>query len=181
MAFTVHDILYAKRKGLKHSSEEIKSLVNGYVAGDVADYQVSAWLMAACINGLDSDETSALTQAMVDSGETIDLSSLGGTTVDKHSTGGVGDKITLPLVLAYRRGTDTERAFWRGAIEQGESDDAQLEHAIDLLKKHHAIEDTVERARHFGSVSRDALAPLPESPHKDALLEVVDFCIERAY
>ncbi|HOK55125.1 MAG TPA: thymidine phosphorylase [Armatimonadota bacterium] len=98
MAFTVHDILYAKRKGLKHSSEEIKSLVNGYVAGDVADYQVSAWLMAACINGLDSDETSALTQGMVDSGETIDLSSLGGTTVDKHSTGGIGDKTTLVLV-----------------------------------------------------------------------------------
>ena len=90
-------------------------------------------------------------------------------------------KITLPLVLAYRRGTDTERAFWRGAIEQGESDDAQLEHAIDLLKKHHAIEDTVERARHYGAMAKDALALFPASEMRDALDEVVDFCISRAY
>jgi len=90
-------------------------------------------------------------------------------------------KITLPLVLAYRRGTDTERAFWRGAIEQGESDDAQLERAIELLKKHHAIEDTVERARHYGAMAKDALALFPASEMRDALDEVVDFCISRAY
>ncbi|HRE21038.1 MAG TPA: polyprenyl synthetase family protein [Rhabdaerophilum sp.] len=90
-------------------------------------------------------------------------------------------KITLPLVLAYRRGTDKERAFWRGAIEQGESDDAQLERAIDLLKKHHAIEDTVERARHYGAMAKDALALFPASEMRDALDEVVDFCISRAY
>ena len=90
-------------------------------------------------------------------------------------------KITLPLVLAYRRGTDTERAFWRGTIEQGESDDAQLERAIELLKKHHAIEDTVERARHYGAMAKDALALFPASEMRDALDEVVDFCISRAY
>lgn len=90
-------------------------------------------------------------------------------------------KITLPLVLAYRRGTDTERTFWRRAIEQGESDDAQLERAIELLKKHHAIEDTVERARHYGAMAKDALALFPASEMRDALDEVVDFCISRAY
>ena len=90
-------------------------------------------------------------------------------------------KITLPVVLAYRRGSESERAFWQRALERGEIGEGDLEKAIGLLRSHHAIEDTVERARHFGSVSRDALAPLPESPHKDALLEVVDFCIERAY
>ncbi|MCX5512334.1 polyprenyl synthetase [Kaistia algarum] len=90
-------------------------------------------------------------------------------------------KITLPVVLAYRRGSEAERGFWQRALERGEIAEGDLEKAIDLLRAHDAIDDTVERARHFGSVSRDALAPLPDSPHKAALLEVVDFCIERAY
>jgi len=90
-------------------------------------------------------------------------------------------KITLPVVLAYRRGSDAEREFWQRALERGEIAEGDLERSIALLRSHHAIEDTVERARHFGSVARDALAPLPDTAHKAALLEVVDFCIERAY
>ena len=90
-------------------------------------------------------------------------------------------KITLPVVLAYRRGSETERSFWQRALERGEIADGDLDRAIALLRSHRAIDDTVERARHFGSVARDALAPLPDSPHKAALLDVVDFCIERAY
>lgn len=90
-------------------------------------------------------------------------------------------KITLPLVLAFRRGTDEERSFWRESIEQGMSDDARLDRAIGLLTRHRALEDTVERARHYGDVAKDALALFPASPMRAALGEVVDFCISRAY
>lgn len=90
-------------------------------------------------------------------------------------------KITLPVVLAYRRGSDQERSFWQRVLERAEIVDGDLEKAIGYLRLHHAIDDTVERARHFGSVARDALAPFPDTAHKSALLDVVDFCIERAY
>lgn len=88
-------------------------------------------------------------------------------------------KITLPVILSYRRGTDDERVFWKQAIEDGASDDASLEKAIGLMTKHGAIADTVQRARHFGEIARDALAPLKATPQKEALIEVIDFCISR--
>jgi octaprenyl-diphosphate synthase len=88
-------------------------------------------------------------------------------------------KITLPVVLAYRRGSDRDRAFWERVLEEGAIADGDLNHAIELMRRHRAIDDTVERARHFGSVARDALAPFPDSAHKSALLEAVDFCIDR--
>jgi octaprenyl-diphosphate synthase len=90
-------------------------------------------------------------------------------------------KITLPVVLCYRRGSDRDRSFWRRVLEKGEINEGDLSHAIELMRRHRAIDDTVERARHFGAVARDALAPFPESAHKMALLEAVDFCIARAY
>ncbi|MBZ9934841.1 polyprenyl synthetase family protein [Mesorhizobium sp. BR1-1-16] len=90
-------------------------------------------------------------------------------------------KITLPVVLAYRRGSDQERDFWRRVLEKAEIGDGDLEKAIGLIRSHRAIEDTVERARHYGAVARDALAPFPDSAHRNALIEVVDFCIERAH
>jgi octaprenyl-diphosphate synthase len=90
-------------------------------------------------------------------------------------------KITLPVVLCYRRGSDKDRSFWRRVLEKGEIHEGDLSHAIELMRRHRAIDDTVERARHFGAVARDALAPFPESAHKMALLEAVDFCIARAY
>lgn len=90
-------------------------------------------------------------------------------------------KITLPIVLAFRRGTDEERAFWKSSLESGSIDEAALDRAIELLKKHRALEDTVERARHYGAMARDALALFPPSPMREALSEVVDFCIARAH
>jgi octaprenyl-diphosphate synthase len=90
-------------------------------------------------------------------------------------------KITLPVVLSYRRGTDADRAFWRRVLVDGTIKDGDLEHATGLMRSHRAIEDTIERARHFGAVARDALAPLRESEQKAAMIEAVDFCIERAY
>ena len=88
-------------------------------------------------------------------------------------------KVTLPVILSYRRGSGDEREFWRAAIERNEAGDAELEKALDLMARHGAIGDTVSRARHFGGIARDALAPLPASSHKAALLEVIDFCIDR--
>ncbi|MBO6718962.1 MAG: polyprenyl synthetase family protein [Rhizobiaceae bacterium] len=88
-------------------------------------------------------------------------------------------KVTLPVILSYRRGSGEERAFWRRAIEQNESGDTELEHALGLMAKHGAIGDTVARARHFGGIARDALAPLRNSPHKTALLDVIEFCVNR--
>ncbi len=104
------------------------------------------------------------------------------TELGKH----VGDdfregKITLPVVLAYRRGSDADRRFWGRVMVDGVIEDSDLETAIHLMRQNRAIEDTVERARHFGAVARDALAPFPESDWRSALLEAVDFCISRAY
>jgi octaprenyl-diphosphate synthase len=90
-------------------------------------------------------------------------------------------KITLPVVLAFRRGSDEERGFWKSALEQGQNDDTQLSRAVELLRKHRALEDTVERARHYGEVAKDALALFPASPMREALGDVVDFCINRAH
>jgi len=90
-------------------------------------------------------------------------------------------KITLPVVLAYRRGDETERTFWTRTLQNGNVEEADLEHAIELMSRHRAIEDTIERARHYGAISRDALAIFPDSPHKAALLDVVAFCINRLH
>src|SRR6202030_2753518 len=78
-------------------------------------------------------------------------------------------KITLPVVLSFRRGSEAERTFWRRALEDGDASEADLEHAIGLMTKHRALEDTVQRARHYGSIAEDALALFPASPMKEAL------------
>ena len=88
-------------------------------------------------------------------------------------------KITLPVVLAYRRGSDEERNFWRSAIEDGQCDEAALETARGLIARSNALNDTIARAEHYGAMARDALAPMADTPAKDAMLEVIDFCISR--
>jgi len=88
-------------------------------------------------------------------------------------------KITLPVILAYGRGSEDDRAFWRAKLELGEALDGDVEKAIDLVRKSGAITDTVDRARHFGAVARDALAPFADSEIKNALVEAVDFCVGR--
>jgi octaprenyl-diphosphate synthase len=90
-------------------------------------------------------------------------------------------KITLPVILAFRRGNEEERRFWRGALEGGKSTEADLERAISALARHRALEDTVERARHYGAIAKDALALFPEGESKGALIDVVDFCVARAH
>ena len=102
---------------------------------------------------------------------------LGKTVGDDFADG----KITLPLILAFRRGDSEERGFWRRAVEDMDQRQGDLEHAIGLMKGHGALRDTVARARHYGDMARDALGIFPESPGKEALIDVIDFSIERAY
>ena len=90
-------------------------------------------------------------------------------------------KITLPVVLSFRRGDAGERAFWNRTLAEGKVEDGDLDTAISLIAKHNAIEDTVGRARHYGAIATDALALVPPSEIKTALEEAVEFCIGRAY
>jgi len=90
-------------------------------------------------------------------------------------------KITLPVVLAFRRGDEEERTFWRQTLTQGVQNEGDLDTAVAIMTKHKAIEDTVTRARHYGEMARDALGIFPESERRDALSGLVDFCIDRAY
>ena len=99
----MYDIILKKRANLPLTDEEIRFVIDGYVNGDIPDYQVSALLMTIVFNGMSARELGTLTLAMAQSGHMVDLSSINGITVDKHSTGGVGDKTTLiiaPLVAA---------------------------------------------------------------------------------
>jgi len=100
---TLVELIAAKRDGGRLDAQEIVRLVEGLASGELAEYQMAAWLMAVFFRGLDDGETVALTQAMLQSGRTLDLSEVPGIKVDKHSTGGVGDKVSIaltPLVAA---------------------------------------------------------------------------------
>ncbi|ASG22105.1 MULTISPECIES: polyprenyl synthetase family protein [Nitrospirillum] len=90
-------------------------------------------------------------------------------------------KITLPVVLAFRRGDDEERAFWRRTLEDIDQRDGDLEHALALMQRHNTLRDSVERARHYGAMARDALGLFPASPIKRALLDVIDFVVDRDF
>ena len=90
-------------------------------------------------------------------------------------------KVTLPVLLAWRRGSSEEREFWARTLEHQDFQDGDLDHALSLMKRHNTLTDSVERARHYAMIAKDALGVFPDSDVKSALLELVDFCVERAY
>ncbi len=145
------DLIIKKRSGLELSKEEYQTIIDGFLSGKIPDYQVSAFLMAVYFNGMTTDETAHLTDVMMRSGDLIDLSEIKKIKVDKHSTGGVGDKTTLfltPLVAAA--GVPVSKMSGRGLGHtggtldkmesiKGLSVDMTKEVFIDNLKKHDIV------------------------------------------
>jgi pyrimidine-nucleoside phosphorylase len=141
------DLIVKKRQGQALSEEEISFLIDGYVAGNIPDYQMSSLAMAVFFNGMSAEETGYLTRAMIDSGTTIDLSAIQAPLVDKHSTGGVGDKVSLVLApLAAACGCTVPMMSGRalghtgGTLDKLESipgyrTDLSVEKFIDLLRR----------------------------------------------
>ncbi|HAC47151.1 MAG TPA: thymidine phosphorylase [Chloroflexi bacterium] len=152
------EIIGRKRDGREHSPEEIEFLLSGYLKGDIADYQMAAWLMAVCIRGMTRAETLALTQAMVRSGEVLDLSGIPGTKVDKHSTGGVGDKVTLigpPLAAAC--GVKVPKLSGRALAHTGGT--------LDKLESVPGLTVDLDPDRFIRQVREVGIAVAAQSPH----------------
>ena len=143
------DIIQKKRDGLELSSQEIEWLIDGYVAGTVPDYQMSAFAMAVYFKGMTTREISDLTMAMVGTGQQFDLSAISGIKVDKHSTGGVGDKVTLilaPLVASF--GVPVAKMSGRGLGHTGGTID-KLE-SVKGYQVERSQEDFIKQVQEIG-------------------------------
>jgi pyrimidine-nucleoside phosphorylase len=154
----VLEVIGRKRDGGEHTAEEIEFLLSGYLRGEIPDYQMAAWLMAVCIRGMTRAETLALTQAMVASGEVLDLSGIEGVKVDKHSTGGVGDKVTLIAApLAAACGVKVPKLSGRGLAHTGGT--------LDKLESVPGLTVDLEPERFIRQVREIGIAVAAQSPH----------------
>ena len=147
----MYDLITKKKHGEKLSGDEIRFIVNGFTKGEIPDYQMSSFLMAVCLKGMDIEETTQLTLAMRDSGEILDLSAIDGIKVDKHSTGGVGDKTSLvvgPMVAAL--GIPVAKMSGRGLGHTGGT--------IDKLESFPGFSTSVETDKFFELVNKNKFA-----------------------
>ena len=145
----VVDVIEAKKLGKEHSKEEIEFLIDSLMNGTATDYQLAAWLMAVYFKGMTDLETSFLTEAMIKSGEIVDLKELADSVVDKHSTGGVGDKVTITLIpLLAACGVPVAKLSGRGLGHTGGTID-KLE-SIPGFNTNLAVEDLVSQVKRIG-------------------------------
>lgn len=173
------------------TSNDTETTEDSYL--DVVSAKTAALFAAACrVGGVVADAEKSRTDALESYGRNLGIafqlvddaldyasrdSVLGKTVGDDFREG----KITLPVILAFRRGTDEERTFWRRCLEDLEQTDDDLSHALQLMEKYKTIETTLERARHYAERANDALAIFPESDLRDALMAAATFSVDRAY
>jgi pyrimidine-nucleoside phosphorylase len=177
---TAYEIIAKKRDGLELTDEEINFLVIGYSNGKIPDYQISAWLMAILLQGLNNKETHAFTKAILDSGEAVDLSSIKNIKIDKHSTGGVGDKVSIILApIVSAAGITLPMISGRGLGHTGGTldklqsipgfkTDYSIPAFIDKIRKHGTClmgqTDTITPADKKLYSLRDVTATIPSIP-----------------
>ena len=152
----MYDLIMKKRNGEALNHEEIQYLIEEYVAGNIPDYQMSAFLMAVYFQGMTEEETLAMTLAVAHSGDMVDLSGIEGIKVDKHSTGGVGDKTTLiiaPIVAAC--GAKVAKMSGRGLGHTGGT--------VDKLESIPGLRTTLTREEFFEVVNQTGVSVIGQS------------------
>lgn len=154
----MYDVILKKREGQKLTEEEIIFFIEGYTEGRIPDYQASALLMAIFFKGMDKEETYQLTKAMKNSGDVVDLSSIKGIKVDKHSTGGVGDKTTLVVgPLASACGVPVAKMSGRGLGFTGGT--------VDKMESIPGFKTTMEADKFIDLVNRVGLSVIGQTAH----------------
>lgn len=157
---SIVELIEHKRDGHAHETGEIAHLVSAFVSGEMPDYQMAAWLMASFLRGLDADESVELTRAMAESGRMVDLSSVPGIKVDKHSTGGVGDKTTLVLApLVASCGVHVAKMSGRGLGHTGGT--------LDKLESIPGFSVTLEPERFLAQIRDVGMAVIAQSADVD--------------
>jgi pyrimidine-nucleoside phosphorylase len=152
----MYDIISKKRDGGELSTEEIQFFIDGYVRGEIPDYQASALMMAIYFKGMTARETADLTMSMARSGEMVDLSSIDGVKVDKHSTGGVGDKTTLiigPIVASL--GVRVAKMSGRGLGHTGGT--------VDKMESIPGMQTAIDREKFFDIVRKVGISVIGQS------------------
>ncbi len=154
----MYDLINKKKNKEKLTKEEIEFVIQGFTTGSIPDYQMAAFLMAVCLNGMDHEETAALTVAMAKSGDILDLSAIHGVKVDKHSTGGVGDKTSLvlsPMVASL--GIPVAKMSGRGLGHTGGT--------IDKLESFPGFSTSISSDKFVENVNRVKMAIVGQTPN----------------